>query len=150
MRFGRHGCVRRGTLFVQNMSTQHEHDGDTCRKAAIEDGVAIRPWRSGLAPLLPARPFRSDADAERDILALRRRAERLANVLQAMTMADPPTIPDGEEGLLMAFVVAVEDRIARAANDCGSHAYARREPGRPISCPKCARPIDRAAEACFA
>lgn len=127
-----------------------DDDPDVLRDSIRNDDMPPRLWSHGLVPALPLRPMRSAEDIDRDVLALRRRAERLAHVLQVMTMADPPTIPEGEEGLLMVFVVSLEDRIAAAANDLGHHMYARRAPGRPISCPRCSRPIDRAAEACFA
>jgi hypothetical protein len=148
MRLGRHGCVRRVTLSVQNMSTQHEHDGDTCRKAAIEDGVAIRPWRGGLSPLLPARPIRSDADAERVRQGLMRRAEHLIGVLMEIDGCEPPTLPDADEVSMLAFTSTLEERIALAAG-ARNHRFSRRAPGSPWGCPGCARPIDRASDYCL-
>ncbi len=130
------------------MSTQHDYDGDAARKAAIEDGVQIRPWRSGLSPLLPARPFRSDGDAERDRQALLRRAEHLINVLIEVDGSDPPTLPDADEISIDAFTRNIEERVSRAAGRRG-HRYCRRGPGTPWSCSGCARPIDRAQEYCL-
>ncbi len=108
-----------------------------------------RPWSSGLLPSWPASPLRTEEDIERDLTAAQRRAERLVDVLQALAPDDPPpTLPDADEGALVALAVVLEERIARRANARG-HRFARRDAGRPIVCPACARPIDRAAEPCL-
>ena len=107
-----------------------------------------RPWSSGLLPSWPASPLRTEEDIERDLTAARRRAERLVDVLHALSPEEPPpTIPDADEGALVALALALEERIARRANARG-HRFARRDTGRPMACPTCARPIDRAAEPC--
>lgn len=125
-----------------------ELDPDVTRDSMRDDDMPPRLWSHGLVPALPLRPMRTDEDMERDMQALRRRAERLYLVLEALTRDEAPTLPE-DEGAMMALVIALEDRIARAANEHGSHSYTRRAPGRPIACPRCARPIERAAEACF-
>lgn len=112
--------------------------------------MPARSWARGLSPAAPTRPARTDEEVERDVYALRRWTERLVDVLCALVRDEsPPTIPDADEEALAALVVTLEERIARAANRRG-HQYARRAPGLPLSCPRCAKPIDRAAEPCLA
>jgi hypothetical protein len=131
-----------------SMSRGRDYDGDACRKAAVEDGIAVSPWRRGLSLSLPTLPARSEEDAERELRALRRRAERLVDVLLELVRSDPPpTMPDTDEAALVAFASSIEERIAVQAVRHG-HRYARRAAGTPWSCGACARPIDRAAERC--
>lgn len=125
-----------------------DDDPDVLRDSIRNDDMPPRLWSHGLVPALPVRPLRSDADAERDRMALMRRAERLIGALMELDGSEPPTLPDADESTIDAFTAAIEDRVARAAGARG-HRYARRAPGRPWSCPGCARPIDRAAEYCL-
>lgn len=123
-----------------------ERDPDRLHDALRDDDMA-RTWSRGL---FPARPIRSDEDVERDVTALRRRAEHLVDVLHVIQRDEsPPTIPDADEGALAALILLLEERIARAANKRG-HSYGRRALGLPMACPWCARPVDRAAEPCLA
>jgi hypothetical protein len=130
-------------------SGEDERDPDRLHDAMRDDDMPPRIWPRGLSPATPARAGRTEEQADHDVRALRRRAMRLSDVLRALVPDEPPpTIPDHDEPALEALTLTLEHKIARAA-DVRGHAYARRGAGLPMSCPGCARPIERAAERCL-
>ena len=130
-------------------SGDDERDPDRLHDAMRDDDMPPRIWPRGLSPATPVRAGRTEEQAENDVRALRRRAMRLTDVLYTFFPDQPPpTIPDHDEPELEALTLDLEHRIARAAEARG-HAYARRGPGLPLSCPTCARPIERAREQCL-
>lgn len=131
------------------MGGEDERDPDRLHDAMRDDDMPPRMVSRGLGSAPSLRPGRTEEEADRDVMALRRRAERLVDVLLSVQRDEsPPTIPDADEGALAALILVLEDRVARAANKRG-HGYTRRAPGLPLSCPLCARPIERAAEPCL-
>lgn len=131
------------------MGGEGERDPDRLHDEIRDDDMPPRLVSRGLGSAPSLRPHRTEEEADREVMALRRRAERLVDVLCAIARDEPPpTIPDADEAALVALAATLEERIARAAVRRG-HRYARRGAG-PLSCAACARPIDRAAEACAA
>lgn len=129
------------------MGGEDERDPDRLHDAMRDDDMPPRIAARGLGSSPSLRPGRTEEQIDRDVMALRRRAERLSDVLRAVAPDEPPpTIPESDEVALEALSRDLEKRIARAAMRRG-HRYERRGNG-PMSCPACARPIERAAERC--
>lgn len=130
------------------MGEERESDPDRLHDAMRDDDMPPRVASRGLGSAPSLRPGRTEEQIDQDVMRLRRRAERLSDVLRAVSPdAPPPTIPENDEPALEALSRELETQIARAATRRG-HRYERRGDG-PLSCPLCARPIERAAETCI-
>lgn len=136
------------------MARREYDDPDALHDSMRDDDMPPRLWTRGLELALPQRAGRTDDDVERELQALRRRADRLIDVLRDLVPDEPPpTIPEHDEAALAAFVADVERRIERASvpserNGWLGHRFARRTHLSPQVCEACSQPLERARGRC--
>lgn len=151
MRFLPRGAALYGKLAVY---MAREIDPDSLHDSMRDDDMPPRLWTRGLELALPQREARTEEDAERDVEALRQRANRLVDRLRELVPEEPPpTIPEHDEAALTAFVRELEARISQATtpterNGWLGHRFARRTLSSPEVCEVCAQPLERARGRC--
>lgn len=131
-----------------------EKDPDSLHDAIANGDMPPRGWTRGLELALPQRGERTEEEADREMLALRRRADRLVDALRDLAPEEPPpTIPEHDERALVALCRALEEKIKEARvpterNAWLGHRFTRRTAASPVVCEVCAEPQERARGRC--
>jgi hypothetical protein len=128
-------------------------DPDEYRNAMVTDDMPPPGWTRGLEIALPQRNRRTEAEAERDVLRLRKDADDLVAELRDLVPAlEPPTLPDDPEAL-ERVIVRLRQQIKVASvpqqhNGWLGHRFEARAPGSPRVCAVCNKTIADASGRC--